>query len=133
MSYPNQPGSVAQTLPLCWGDRWIVGTPEQFQWLHGILKVVVILNLLDAVLTLFWVGTGLATEANVFLQTVVSEHPLGFVMAKTSLVSLGSWLLWQRRHHPLSVIGLVSVFVVYFCLTLHHLQFASWVVIILLS
>ena len=32
-------------------DSWI-GTPEQFRWLLGIVKVVLALNLLDAIFTL---------------------------------------------------------------------------------
>jgi len=115
-----------------WGRQWTVGTPEQFRWLYGLLQVVVILNVLDAVMTLFWVGTGLAQEGNAFLEMVVTEHPLAFMFAKTALVSCGGWLLWQRRFHPLAVIGLVAAFTVYYSLFLHHLRFASWVVAILM-
>ncbi len=32
-----------------------VGTPEHFRWLHGIVKAVLVLNLLDALFTLLWV------------------------------------------------------------------------------
>ncbi len=132
MSDITQSGAMPHAPWLCTDQRWAVGTPEQFRWLYGLLQVVLILNLIDAVLTLSWVGTGLAREANVLLQTLVNEYPMIFVITKMALVSLGAWLLWHRRYHPLSVIGLVAVFVVYYGLILHHIRFASFVVAILL-
>ncbi|MDH3601433.1 MAG: DUF5658 family protein [Candidatus Tectomicrobia bacterium] len=104
----------------------IVGRPHQFRWLHGLIQAILILNLLDAVLTLFWVRTGLAEEANAFLQLVVNEHAVAFVMAKTTVVALSSLLLWKRRYHPLAVIGLFVAFIVYYCLFLHHVRFAGF-------
>jgi hypothetical protein len=123
----NQWTGDALTLP---GGRFplIVGRPHQFRWLHGLIQVILILNLLDAVLTLFWVRTGLAEEANAFLQLIVNGHAVAFVAAKTTVVSLGSLLLWKHRYHPLAVIGLFSAFIVYYCLFLHHLRFASFLV-----
>ena len=106
----------------------IVGRSHQFRWLHGLIQVILILNLLDAVLTLLWVRTGLAEEANAFLQLIVNGHAVVFVAAKTTVVSLGSLLLWKRRNHPLAVIGLFVAFIVYYCLLLHHLRFAGFLV-----
>jgi len=106
----------------------IVGRPHQFRWLYGLIQVILILNLLDAVLTLFWVRTGLAEEANAFLQLIVNGHAVAFVAAKTTVVSLGCLLLWKRRDHPLAVIGLFVAFIVYYCLLLHHLHFVSFLV-----
>jgi hypothetical protein len=53
---------------------------------------------------------------------------VAFVAAKTTVVSLGSLLLWQHRYHPLAVIGSFVAFIVYYCLLLHHLRFASFLV-----
>ena len=109
----------------------IVGTPEHFRWLYGIIEVVLLLNLLDAIFTLIWIKTRLAEEANILLQSVVNERPIIFVLVKTTLVSLGVLLLWRRRHHPLAVVGLISVFLVYYWLLLYHLRFASLFVLFL--
>ena len=106
-------------------SAWIVGTPQHFQWLHGFVKVVLILNLLDAVFTLIWVQAGFAQEANILLRDIVNHHPVMFCLVKTLLVSFGSWLLWRRRHHPLAVIGLFLGFMLYYSVLLYHLQFAS--------
>lgn len=102
-----------------------IGTPEHFRWLHGIVAVVLILNLVDAILTLFWVGAGFAREANPLLSELVTRHPVGFAVVKLGLVSLGSLLLWRLRHRPLAVIGIFCGFVVYYVLLLHHLSFLS--------
>ncbi len=104
-----------------------VGHPREFHWLGGIVKALQILNLLDAVFTLFWVSTGLAKETNVLLQNLVSEDPVLFVVVKISLVSLGSFLLWRRRRRPVAVIALIFVFMVYYYVLLVHLRFMSFV------
>ena len=104
-----------------------VGHPREFHWLGGIVKALQILNLLDAVFTLFWVSTGLAKETNVLLQNLVSEDPVLFVVVKISLVSLGSFLLWSRRTRPTAVIALIFVFIVYYYVFLVHLRFMSFV------
>ncbi len=101
--------------------------PREFHWLGGIVKALQILNLLDAVFTLFWVSTGLAKETNVLLQNLVSEDPVLFVVVKISLVSLGSFLLWSRRTRPTAVIALIFVFIVYYYVLLVHLRFMSFV------
>lgn len=102
-----------------------VGTPEQFRWLHGIVKAVLILNLIDAVLTLLWVRGGLATEANTLIDELINESAIGFIAVKLSLVGLGSWLLWQQRRRPSAVVGIFTVFLAYYAILLYHLQYAS--------
>jgi hypothetical protein len=46
----------------CPGGAW--ARPSTFRWLHGIVKTVLVLNLLDAIFTLVWVRFGYAREAN---------------------------------------------------------------------
>ena len=87
-----------------------VGTQQHFQWLQGIVKTVLVLNLLDALFTLVWVRWGLAQEANTLLDELVNQHAVGFVAVKLGLVSLGSWLLWNRRRRPLAVIAIFAAF-----------------------
>jgi len=105
-----------------------IGTPQHFGWLLGIVKVVLVLNLLDAMLTLYWVRGGLATEANTLIDELVRENAIGFVSTKLALVGLGSWLLWNRRRHPVAVVGIFAAFVVYYLIFLHHLQYLSQLV-----
>ena len=107
------------------GDQRWIGHPEHFRWLYGIVKVVLVLNLLDAVFTLIWVHAGLAEEANALMRDLVNNHTVRFVLAKLALVSLGSILLWYRRHHPLAVIAIFLTFFAYYLIFLYHLQFSS--------
>jgi len=100
-----------------------IGTSEQYLWLLSILKALLLLNLLDAIFTLWWVGTGAAVEANALLRDLVVDHPVRFVLAKMGLVSLGSLLLWRQRKHPLAVIAIFGAFFVYYLVLLHHLRF----------
>jgi len=105
--------------------RMKVGTQAQHQWLRAILAGVLLMNLIDAVLTLWWVRSGFATEANPLLREIVSEHALLFVTGKLALVSLGTALLWRMREHGLAVVGIFAAFLAYYFILLFHLSFAS--------
>jgi len=102
-----------------------IGTHQHFRWLKGIVKWVLVLNLCDALFTLLWVRAGLAREANTLLDELVDEHAVAFVLTKLSLVSLGSWLLWQRRDRPLAVIAIFVAFTLYYLVLVYHVQYAS--------
>jgi hypothetical protein len=102
-----------------------VGTPRQFRWLNGIVKTVLVLNLLDALFTLLWVRAGLAHEANALMRDLVNEHAVLFVVTKLGLVSLGSLVLWRRRTHAVAVVAIFSAFLAYYLVLLYHLQYSS--------
>jgi hypothetical protein len=106
-----------------------IGTDEQFRWLDGILKAIVIMNLLDAVLTLGWIQAGLAEEANAFLRDLAHGNAMGFMLAKIGLVSPGALLLWRYRERPLAIVGAFGAFLIYYLVLLHHLQFSSALVV----
>ncbi len=110
-----------------------VGTPAHFRWLHGIVKSILVLNLVDAVLTLFWVHSGYATEANTLMDELVNEHAVIFVVVKLALVGMGSWVLWNRRQAPASVVGIFLAFMTYYWILLYHLSYAGSLVRHLLS
>jgi hypothetical protein len=106
-----------------------VGTPEQIGWLTGIVKAVLVLNLLDAIFTLTWVRAGLATEANALMSDLVDHHPVAFVATKLGLVSLGSLLLWWNRTNPVAVVSIFAAFLVYYAVLLYHLQYMSTLIL----
>jgi hypothetical protein len=108
--------------------RLHVGTPEHFRWLHGIVKTVLVLNLLDALFTLVWVRFGYAREANLMIDRLVENHALAFVAVKLGLVGMGSWLLWQRRNHATAVVAIFVAFVTYYLVLLYHVQYAATLV-----
>lgn len=102
-----------------------VGPPQQIAWLEGLIKVVLVSNLVDAVLTLVWLRAGLASEANLLLAPLALGHPVVFVGVKLALVSGGSWLLWRNRERPPAVVGIFAVFIAYYWIFTFHLQYAS--------
>ena len=105
-----------------------VGTSEQYRWLEGIVKWLLVLNLVDAVLTILWVHAGLAVEANTLMDELVNEHAVTFVMVKLALVGMGSWVLWSRRQSPVAVVAIFLAFMTYYWLLLYHLSYASGLV-----
>jgi hypothetical protein len=105
--------------------RFEVGTPQHLRWLYQLTKTIIVLNIFDALFTLFWVEAGFAEEANAFLRHLVNHSPIVFVLVKTVLVSLGSFLLWRYRLHPLAVVGLFTVFLAYYFILLYHLRFSN--------
>jgi len=113
-------------------DNSWVGTPEQFGWLLGIVKVVLALNLIDAIFTLTWINAGLAREANPLLADIVEDQPVVFAIVKLGLVAGGSFLLWHYRRRPLAVVGIFVVFLAYYLLLLYHIGYLSFVVGLLL-
>ena len=102
-----------------------IGTPQHYRWLHAIVKSVLVLNLIDAVLTLFWVRSGFADEANTLMDELVNGNALLFVLVKISLVGMGSWRLWRHRQSPFAVVGIFVAFMAYYVILLYHLQYAS--------
>lgn len=103
---------------------WI-GTDEQYRWLGGLVAALFVLNLLDAILTIWWVRLGLAVEANLFLRDLAHDDPIAFFVVKFALVSLGSLFLWRCRERPLAVVAIFTAFLLYYLVLLHHLRFSS--------
>lgn len=103
--------------------KFQIGTARHFAWLKGLVKWLVILNLVDGVLTILWIQRGLATEANVFLHDLAHGEVLWFMLAKLALVSLGVILLWRCRCHRLAVVAIFVAFLAYYLVLLHHLSF----------
>lgn len=103
---------------------WL-GTPVQMGWLLGLVKAVLVLNVIDAVLTVLWVSDQAALEANPFLFELPQTHPLEFVLVKTSLVSGGTYLLWRHRNRATAVIAIFVAFLAYYSLLLLHVS-ALW-------
>ncbi len=118
---------MSQTEPTA-RPRLRAGTPQHFHWLHGIVKTVLVLNLLDAIFTLVWVRWGFAREANLMIDRLVESHAVAFIGVKLGLVGMGSWLLWQKRDHASAVIAIFIAFLAYYLVLLYHIQHAATLV-----
>jgi len=91
---------------------------RRLTWFAG---AIVILNLLDAVFTLLYTNTGLATEGNPMMQGPLAASPVLFMMAKLSLVSLCVFLLWRLGQRRSAMIGLAGTTAMYVLLLGYHL------------
>ena len=98
-----------------------IGTIQHFKWLGAIVWATLIFNVFDAILTLIWISSGQATEANPLMAVLIEEHPVLFIVVKFALVFLGSTLLWRYRKRPLSVIFIFVAFLIYYFIILYHL------------
>lgn len=83
------------------------------QWIELLLSLTVVLNLIDAALTLLFVRAGLAAEANPLMQELLERGPLAFVLGKLLIVSLGATLLWRCRERALAFAGAITALVAY--------------------
>ncbi|OGL61990.1 hypothetical protein A3C09_01525 [Candidatus Uhrbacteria bacterium RIFCSPHIGHO2_02_FULL_47_44] len=75
--------------------------------------ILCILNLLDAGATLYWIQSGLATEANPIMNHALLHGVHTFAIAKIFLVVIAAGILWSHRHLLLSRIGVALTSVVY--------------------
>jgi hypothetical protein len=85
-------------------------------------SAIVILNLFDALFTLIYTRTGLATESNPVMQGILARSPVVFVAAKLTLVSLSVVLLFRLRHRTAAVVALASGATMYALVFAYHLS-----------
>jgi hypothetical protein len=85
-------------------------------------SAILVLNLLDAVFTVAYTTSGLATEFNPLMDVALKSHPVVFVLAKITMVSLCVWLLWRLRHRALATGALLGATAMYFVLLGYHLS-----------
>jgi hypothetical protein len=90
------------------------------------LRALLVLNLLDATATYFWVHTGLASEANPLMAGAISLGPSAFLLSKVALVGLAVLLLWRNREEHGARMALVPLSLLYAFVAGGHIGFALW-------
>ena len=85
-------------------------------------NAVVILNLLDAILTLCYTSLGVATESNPMMEGVLARSPIAFMMAKLALVSLCILLLWRLGSRTLAMVGMAGATATYLIILGYHIS-----------
>jgi hypothetical protein len=91
-------------------------------WLAGMTAWIYILSVIDGVLTIFWVLSDLAVEANPLMDHLITQDPVLFMVVKIALVALGVSLLWRFRARPLALFGIFACFLIYTTIFIHHLS-----------
>lgn len=83
--------------------------------------VMVLLNIADALLTLFEIHNGLAVEGNPLMGAIIEFSPTLFILVKVFGVSACAYLLWRFRERPLAMVGGVGTALVYVAVCLWHI------------
>ena len=107
------------------GRAFAIGANGEIRGLYGIAKWLLVLNLLDGIFTLIWIEHFGAQELNIMMSDLAHSSPVLFMMAKLTLVSLGTLFLLRYRSNPLAVISLFFAFFSYYLVLLFHLQYSS--------
>jgi hypothetical protein len=95
---------------------------ERERWICAMLGLTVVLNLIDAALTLLFVGTGAAVEANPLMRQLLDHGPLTFVLVKLAIVSLSVGLVWRLRQLRLATFASGAALAIYLMTLLWHMQ-----------
>jgi hypothetical protein len=74
------------------------------------------LNFLDAVLTLYWVRNGFATEGNQLMATLLDIGDMPFLVVKVAIGAVTAVVLWRWRKFRLAKYGLTVALAVYISL-----------------
>jgi len=74
------------------------------------------LNLLDAVLTIYWVRNGFATEGNHLMATLLDIGDVPFLAVKVAIGAVTAVVLWRWRNFRLAKYGLAVALAVYISL-----------------
>ncbi|HXG82571.1 MAG TPA: DUF5658 family protein [Pyrinomonadaceae bacterium] len=71
------------------------------------------LNFLDAVLTLFWVHNGFATEGNRLMAILLDVGDLPFLVVKIGIGALAAIVVWRWRNLRVAKYGLTLALTIY--------------------
>ncbi|HEX8287082.1 MAG TPA: DUF5658 family protein [Pyrinomonadaceae bacterium] len=79
------------------------------------------LNLIDAVLTIYWVRNGFATEGNQLMATLLDIGDLPFLAVKVAIGATAAVVLWRWGNLRLARYGLTLALTIYIGLMGVHL------------
>ena len=80
-----------------------------------------VLNFLDAVLTIYWVRNGYATEGNHLMATLLDIGVFPFLAVKIAIGAVASVTLWRWKNLKLAKYGLAATLALYIGLMGVHL------------
>ena len=88
------------------------------------LVLLLVLNLIDALMTRYWVVNNIARETNPLMNAWIQISPDLFIFLKILLVTMGVMLLWICRKHRLAYWAGVTLLSVYSGILLIHMHIA---------
>lgn len=85
----------------------------------SILKFIIIANVVDAIMTVLWVGLGIREANPIFAQMVY--QPVTFMFVKVSLVGICVLVLHEHRDRVIAQYGVKILACAYSMLLLWHI------------
>ena len=84
-------------------------------YMHLLNQIVLLfgLNLLDALLTMFWVRNGVATESNQLMAELLNVGNFPFLMVKVAMGAVTAVVLYRYAHSRLARFGLSVSLAIY--------------------
>jgi hypothetical protein len=86
------------------------------------LKVLLLLNALDAVFTSWWIAAGWATEANPVMAWVLEYGLAAFICVKLGLGIVVTLVLKPHGHRLIARVGVAAAVLAYSAVAFVHLQ-----------
>ncbi|MEQ9504046.1 MAG: DUF5658 family protein [Deltaproteobacteria bacterium] len=96
---------------------------EACTWPVDALRAILVLNAIDAILTVLWIQLGFASEANPILAELAHGEPVVFVATKLALVSLGVLLLVRHTARRFARAAVGGGLLAYSAVFAFHLSF----------
>ncbi len=84
------------------------------------VSFIILFNILDAILTLFWIDLGIAKESNPLMEYALDHGTYIFLFVKIALVSLGCLLLYRYRDKIFSRLAAVIALACYSSIVFYH-------------
>ena len=81
--------------------------------------LLLLLNIVDATVTIIVIDAGIAKEANPIMDYFLNLGFLPFLMVKLSVVSFASYVFWKYRQRKGAVIGIILSLILYISLSLY--------------
>tara|TARA_R110000765_G_scaffold305038_1_gene398962 strand:+ start:321 stop:617 length:297 start_codon:yes stop_codon:yes gene_type:complete len=81
--------------------------------------LLLLLNIVDATVTITVIDAGIAKEANPIMDYFLSLGFFPFIIVKFSVVSFASYVFWKYRNRAGAVIGIIFSLVLYISLNLY--------------
>ncbi len=85
-------------------------------------SLLFLLNLIDAILTVYWVQNGFATEGNHLMANLLDIGAIPFLTVKIAAGGVTAFVLSYGGHYKLARYGVVIALTAYIALMLVHLM-----------
>lgn len=88
----------------------------------GLTIILFLLNFFDAVLTIYWVRNGFATEGNVLMANLLDMGNMPFLSVKLIIGAVTAIVLWNWKNLRVAQYGLTIALAVYLGVMAVHLM-----------